>query len=299
MKHHLAYSDFWPSFKDSLFEHIVQEQGLTYSEDFHQAKCLLYANLGSRHQAFHGIKIFYSAESILPPWQECDYAIGFMKNNVLYPDCYLRLPYWVAAHYKSPQSMFEAVECTPALRNRPFCSFVNSNPHNTLRNKFYLALSQYKPIASGGSEYNNVGGTIEDKIAFCSNYKFNIAFENYSSRGYLTEKLFDAFAAQTVPIYWGEPSLLEDINPARLINASDFPNLPALIEYIKEVDNNDTLYASYLNQTVFLPKHKKREDYINDLRQFLKKILTNGKIERKYRLLRDNYPMMPSYKNFF
>jgi len=42
-----------------------------------------------------------------------------------------------------------------------------------------------------------------------------------------------------------------EFNPAAFINAADFPSTTALIEYIKEVDNNDELYNSYLQAPIF------------------------------------------------
>ncbi len=60
MKTRLTYSDFCSFPQDSLFENLIKEQGLPCSEDFNQAKYLLYANLGIRHQSFHvGIDVDY------------------------------------------------------------------------------------------------------------------------------------------------------------------------------------------------------------------------------------------------
>ncbi len=297
MLRHIAYSDFWPVFENSLFHLVLQELGYRASPDFSGARSLIYANLGDRHKSFAGTKIFYTAESLLPRWQECDYAIGFLKDNLLYPDCYLRLPYWVLAHHDSPRSIFEARECTPDMLNRPFCSFVTSNAHNSLRNQFFLDLCQYKQVCSGGREYNNIGRKVEDKVAFCSNYKFNISFENYSARGYCTEKLFDAFAAGSLPIYWGDPSVIEDINPSRFINAHDFKNKKDLIEYIKQVDTDDELYATYFSEPVFLKHQKDMAFYVNGLRDFLSKALSHTFSLRGRRLKRDGYEMMPESKS--
>ena len=289
-----AICDFWPSFEGSLFEALFDELGVEVLPQTAGARMLLYSNMGARHAQFHGgVKVFYTAESILPRWDECDYAIGFMEDNVLYPDCYLRLPYWVLAHYDKPAT-FEASPCSEEMLRRPFCSFVNSNPHNELRNRFFQELSLYKPVASGGREYNNVGGCVEDKVAFCAGYKFNLAFENYASRGYVTEKLFDAFAARTLPIYWGAPDVVEEVNPARFINGNDFSSPKELIEYVKEVDASHELYASYFGQPALLATQKTAAQYVDELRGFLRTVIESGRIERASRLFRQGYPMMPA-----
>ena len=52
----------------------------------------------------------------------------------------------------------------------------------------------------------------EDKIAYLQQFLFNICAENAAVKGYVTEKLFEAIEAGTIPIYWGaadpEPTIL-------------------------------------------------------------------------------------------
>jgi hypothetical protein len=62
----------------------------------------------------------------------------------------------------------------------------------------------------------------ERKRAFLSQYKFTIAFENFSYRGYNTEKLTDPLLAGSVPIYLGNPEITKHFNPACFINAHDY-----------------------------------------------------------------------------
>jgi hypothetical protein len=73
-----------------------------------------------------------------------------------------------------------------------------SNASGKVRNRFYNELSKYKQIASGGKVYNNVGYRVPDKLAFIQDYKFCISFENRSYPGYTTEKIVEAFFANTI-----------------------------------------------------------------------------------------------------
>nr|WP_257842607.1 glycosyltransferase family 10 [Helicobacter sp. 13S00477-4] len=81
-----------------------------------------------------------------------------------------------------------------------------------LREEFFEALSLYKKVDSAGSYRNNIGRTLPiingdfstSKYEFMKDYKFSIAFENSSANGYSTEKIIQAFGAQTIPIYWGD-----------------------------------------------------------------------------------------------
>ena len=124
-----------------------------------------------------------------------------------------------------------------------FCSFVVSNPHgNEARAQFMDKLSEYKQVHSGGRWRNNVGGPVADKLAFQKKHKFSMAFENACHPGYTTEKLMQSFAAQTVPIYWGDPRVAETFNQEAFINCNDYPDWESVIERIKEIDQDDALW---------------------------------------------------------
>ena len=81
-----------------------------------------------------------------------------------------------------------------------------------------------------------------DKIKYISKYKFTIAFENESAPNYVTEKIFDPFYVGSIPIYWGAPNVTEYFDPNSFINVRDFASFGEVIEYIKEINNNDELY---------------------------------------------------------
>ena len=103
-------------------------------------------------------------------------------------------------------------------------------------------LNAYKPLDSGGRYRNNVGGPVADKIDFSKGYKFSIAFENSSSRGYTTEKIMESFAAGNIPIYWGNPDIAAEFNPDSFVNCHDFADFDEAVEYVKKIDGDDELY---------------------------------------------------------
>ncbi len=255
----------------------------------------IYSNQGCQHDHVDSLRIFYTGESLVPDWKECDYAIGFMKENILYPDCYYRFPWWLITH--SGIKRHGAAGNT----NRDFCSFVVSDiPYwqSNYRIKMFDILQSYKTVQSAGAVRNNIGSigrSIQDKLDFLSHFKFNLCFENYSCPGYSTEKLFDAIAANTLPIYWGDPRLPEDINPRRYINAHDFANLSALMEYIKKVDQDDAFYQSYFEEPLFLDNQRKPEDYIEGLKAFLAPILSHRRRRIHERISHHGNLLIPSY----
>lgn len=73
-------------------------------------------------------------------------------------------------------------------------------------------------------------------------YKFSIASENATFRGYVSEKLISCLQAGTIVIYWGDPSVGLDFNTKSFINCHEYENFDAVVERIKEIDQNDQLW---------------------------------------------------------
>lgn len=226
---------------------------------------LFYSNFGNRYLKYDCIRIFYTGECITPDFNLCDYAMAF--DRISFGDRYLRMPlYRLFLYRKQYDKLFDRKEIKEIDPNKQFCSFVVSNCFaEDIRAKMFKALSEYKQVSSGGRYLNNVGGPIKDKYEFQKNHKFAIAFENQQYDGYVTEKLVDALAARTVPIYWGDPNIHTDLNEEAFINGNRYSSLEELVEHIKEIDQNDELYLQILNANPIL------EDWRNndDLRTFL------------------------------
>jgi hypothetical protein len=104
--------------------------------------------------------------------------------------------------------------------------------------------------------------------------KFNIAFENASLPGYTTEKIFEAMRARCLPIYWGNPRIHEEFNPRSFLNYFEFSDEEALIERIRELDQDDAKYLEVMRQPCFhqnQPNEFFRPDRLLD---FFEKIFT-------------------------
>lgn len=83
-----------------------------------------------------------------------------------------------------------------------------------------------------------------EKLNVLKQYKFSICFENtHTTPGYITEKIFDAFAAGCVPIYWG-PNNVEKYIPAEcFIDYRKFNN-EELYDFITSMTESE--YGQYL-----------------------------------------------------
>lgn len=123
------------------------------------------------------------------------------------------------------------------------------------------------------------------KLEFQSQCKFSIAFENTTSPGYTTEKILHAFISNTIPIYWGDPEVTKDFNPKAFINCHDFENFEAVIERIKEVDNNDELYLTILKEPPFVDNKIPGNLQKNKLTAFLQNIFDQEKEKANRRSL--------------
>jgi hypothetical protein len=215
---------------------------------------LLYSNNSNVHRLYTCKKIYWTSEAYAPDWHDCDYAL---THHTLDDLRHLRLPLyaqWVKAEdlVRHPG---EAEEWYP--RKTKFCCFFSTylNRRTQHRGQFFHLLSRYKRVDAGGKALNNLGFELpfepQAKLDFLKPYKFYMAFENQSIPGYTTEKIAEAMIARCVPIYWGNPRVVEDFNPKSFINANDFPSLEALAERVAEVDRDDALYAQYLREPFF------------------------------------------------
>lgn len=94
-------------------------------------------------------------------------------------------------------------------------------------------------------KFKNWKGEIPDKLSVLKNYRFSICYENMKEvKGYITEKIFDCFAAGVVPIYWGASNVTDYIPADCFIDRRHFKSNKELYTYIKRM--NETEYNQYL-----------------------------------------------------
>lgn len=119
------------------------------------------------------------------------------------------------------------------LEKKPkFACFIVSNPNCWERNKMFDMLQIIcGKVDSMGKYKRNVDIIIPDRetqqdeyFKLIAQYRFMITFENHSLPWYNTEKIFNAFASGTIPIYWGDPLITEVYNPSCFIHIPTFEN---------------------------------------------------------------------------
>jgi len=235
---------------------------------------IFYSDFGTTHLNYDCIRIYYTAENLVPDFNICDYAIGF--HHIAFEDRYLRFPIYSLFQYRIDYEKAQSKHYFGASdidSKTKFCNFVYSNGNaDKIREDFLYILNKYKEVDSGGRYKNNVGGPIADKYLFQTQYKFSIAFENSSMSGYTTEKIVQAFAARTIPIYWGDPSIDMFFNENAFINCQKFKNFDDVLLRIIEIDNDPELFLSILKE----PMLKTKDIEYNDLHNFLYHIFDQG-----------------------
>lgn len=246
----INFSDFWDGFDpednfitDALSGHF--KVVISDKPDF-----VFCSNFGSKHLKYRCVKIYFTGENLCPDFNLVDYAMGFQP--ITFSDRYLRLPLYVL--YEDACQRALSKHELPAdydIKTKKFCNYVISNAlSDPARDEMINALEAYKQVDSGGKYRNNVGGPVADKIAFETNYKFTMCFENTSAPGYTTEKLIEAFAGQTVPIYWGNPDIASEFNPQSFINCHDFDSFSDVVEEIRRIDQDDDRFLEMLKAPV-------------------------------------------------
>lgn len=249
---------------------------------------VFYSCFGLQHLRFpHAVKIFYTGENIEPDFNQCDFAIT--PSRISFGIRHLYLPVYASAYASDLKPELPPV--TPEMAKRKFCSFVYSNDRvgegSRCRAAFCRKLMDtYAHVDCPARVLHNVDAPelarrgdaanwSSTKISYLGKYKFNIAFENSSNNGYITEKLMDCYLGNTVPIYRGsEGELGGDIPRDSLICAHDYPTEEALIARIREVNENDELYLAMLAANPL--RHGMSLDFRPIVGTFLKRAIERG-----------------------
>lgn len=241
----IKFVDFYPNFdpqKVLLWQLLWNRYEVEFSDN---PEWIVFSVFGNEHLRYNNcVKIFFTGENQAPDFNVCDYALGFEYMD--FGDRYIRFPLW-ALYPQDTEPMLSKHQHVQLGDKTDFCSFVVSNPHgNEARAQFMDLLSAYKTVHSGGRWRNNVAGPVADKLAFQRKHKFSMAFENTQHPGYTTEKIVQSFAAQTIPIYWGDPRVAETFNTDAFINCNDYSGWESVIERVKEIDQDDALWQKMM-----------------------------------------------------
>ena len=290
----VKFLDYWSDFPRKRDDYLVlrllrKHYDVQICED---ADYVFFSAMGNSHWSVPDrcVKIFHTGENLVPDFNACDYALGFDWMD--FGDRYLRCPLYLfydPALLDAMEHKHELPEGWTLEGEKPdFCSFVVSNPDNPFRNEAFRVLSGYKRVDSGGRYMNNVGGPVKDKAAFERTHKFSLCFENGSYPGYTTEKLVEAFAARTVPVYWGDPEVGQVFNPAAFIAVSAYDSLEQLLLRVEALVRDNDEYMRMLREPALLPQAGTVQKQQQQLEEWLLHIFDQP-LEAAYRRNRTHF----------
>lgn len=292
-KYVIAFSDMWPGFQpdsnvivDALrHEYPDNTFSCMMYDATHTTQLLIVGPFGTAWRSVSAIipKVFFTGENW--PISE-DPAFSLYLSSAYKEDAtHTRLPTWMtfidwysdatelpadsdANPIRFPVGMAMHPHPVPFSDRTHFCGFVVSNPTCTFRNRAFEAIHGYKPVDSGGSLYNTIGGPLAlkypgggsgdlSKYHFFSDRRFSISFENAQSPGYITEKVLHAKMAGCVPLYWGDPNT-EDFVPQSFVNVSSVTDPNVLIKVIQKLEAYPEMCAK-MAATPILDEEKKQK----------------------------------------
>jgi hypothetical protein len=263
----LDFLHFWPHFnkENNLFVNTLRNHYNVVIDPNPQLLIFTNDNCGTREYLNYKChKLFVGLENERTDFTSCDFAIDFDYLN--HPN-HLRMPLWA---FWNLESLTHPKQFTVNdINYRKDCCMVVSNANAKERIQFYQKLKQHIHIDMGGKYLNNVGGPIEYKMEFIKNYKFVISFENSSHPGYVTEKLIEPMLANTIPIYWGDPTVNNDFNHQSFINIHNYQSSNHAINDIVSLVKNPHRYVELLNQPWFFNNLNTEKKYKTQLEQFL------------------------------
>lgn len=126
----------------------------------------------------------------------------------------------------------------------------------SVRDNFFTTVSKYLESShSYGKCVNNqsgrVPGSYNDLSKLYSNYKFVVAMEHAKKKGYLTEKIINAYEANSIPIYWGDvETAREFFNTKSYIDLSSFKNNYEASEYLLKLSKDHKRMQYILSQPI-------------------------------------------------
>ena len=83
------------------------------------------------------------------------------------------------------------------------------------------------------------------KHALLRNYPFYLAFENSIDVDYVSEKVFHALEAGTLPVYLGASNVKDFVSRRSVVELRDHGSAEALAAYLKSLLDDPALYDSY------------------------------------------------------
>ena len=241
------------------------------------------------------VRILVNGENYVPDFNFVDYSISrypiqFGDRNFYMPGCVYPISHWLALPKMNRNYDLDFVR-----GKKYFANFISGHEsEGGIRGGFFKKLCEYKRVESPGRYLNNmpdntqVRWSNDSKTDFQRQCKFTLCFESTAHDGFITEKITDAFFAETIPVYYGSSNIKEIFNEKAFINCADYASFDDVIEKIKELDQDDEKYLEMMRQPILVdPEYPQR--LLDDMDVYVRKIFDQP-LEKAYRRSRVYMP---------
>ena len=172
------------------------------------------------------------------------------------------------------------------LKNKKYFAAIVQQSTNDYRRGLFDNLCTIEKVRScGGFETNipdcslaNRGRTEAEaygnKVKFLSEHFFSLQVQSTTLDWFTQEKIIQAYAANTIPIFWGNPQILDDgFNPESFINCHNYSSIDEVTEKVREIYSDKNKVYKMLLEPVFVDNKLPKEFDEDVLIEFLDKIV--------------------------
>ncbi len=180
------------------------------------------------------------------------YKYSFFWKSLFFPKKVIAEIKWKILQLKNPSLRFKDLYNLRMRLARLFGSL----------QEFYLFGSGWEEEISRESlfskwQFVNRPYPCQDKLRTMADFRFSLVLENCVYPGYVTEKIFDAFRAGTVPVYYGAPDIASFVPKECFIDYREYKNPDRLWYRISTMSEGEwMLFKTNIDTFLISEKYK-------------------------------------------
>lgn len=199
----------------------------------------------------------YNRKEIRHPPKHVDFLVDCVDDGDPPPHSTRIFIPWATISFFSrnvrPEALLKPLRTCATQKDR-FCCFMFGNttlsPQARFRYEFYERFNRVIPVDQCSGVQRRSEHLFNEAVEIYRPYKFCIAFENADNKGWVTEKIVNAFLAGCIPLYCGPTDVTRFFNKKAFIDYHDFDSEASFIEHVLRVHRDNKLYESYLDQVI-------------------------------------------------
>jgi len=272
----VAFTDFWYGLdhENNLLSSALRRRFQVEVSD--KPDILFCSAFSNNWREFDCPRILVLGENIEPDFELFDASLSFQPTS----ERNYYLPFFM--FYPAYASCFQERKLSAdAWKRKKRAAAIFTNGRCRFRNWFFHYLRENGGADSGGKAFNNVGGPVKDKASFLKGYRYSMAFENTRWPGYTTEKLVEAYAFGTVPLYWGDPILREWFNRRSFFEIRSATDAERVLGEIDKIEDDFEAYRSIYEQPLFKDNREPKELSQDAIADFLESVIDKGLVRTR------------------